>query len=555
MSRPRRPAAVVVRFLAGLASLSAFFYYYGHAQVLLYGDAVAHINIARRAFDSRTPGPLQLGTVWLPLPHLVIMPFVVSDAAWQSGLLASLPSMLAYVLAVLGVFRLLRDSLPASAGGAKARDMAAIFGAAVFGANPNLLYLQATAMTEALYLALFVWSVVYAGDCLRALSSDELEGAGKPLLHCCLCLAGAMLTRYDGWFSAGVIVFILLLVGARRLRALRTARSATQAFAAARLLKAMALAVLIVVAVPALWMTYNAVVFGNPLNFLNGPYSARGIAQRTSPGNFHHPGYHDLWVALLYYVKAVELNLANGWWEKIWLLAAAGGAFIGLRSLRMRPLVLLWVPVPFYVLSIAYGDVPIFVPQWWPQSYYNLRYGLELLPAVGVFSAIALYAALSSRNLTSRWTMVIAACAFIFAALSYAGIWRAQPICLQEAVVNSRTRVPFETELAAQLDRLPPSATILMYIGDHVGALQRAGIPLRRIIHEGNHGDWKHALAKTGLWEQALAQPERMADYAVAFDDDAVSHSAHEHHLTAVVVVETLGQPRATIYQTHPWPR
>ncbi len=30
-----------------------------------------------------------------------------------------------------------------------------------------------------------------------------------------------------------------------------------------------------------------------------------------------------------------------------------------------------------------------------------------------------------------------------------------------------------------------------MYLGDHVGALQRAAIPLSRTINEGNHRPWK----------------------------------------------------------------
>ncbi len=47
--------------------LFSFLFYFRHGDMLLYGDAVAHINIARRVFDSRTPGLLQLGTVWLPL--------------------------------------------------------------------------------------------------------------------------------------------------------------------------------------------------------------------------------------------------------------------------------------------------------------------------------------------------------------------------------------------------------------------------------------------------------------------------------------------------------
>ncbi|HEV8048202.1 MAG TPA: hypothetical protein VGP35_10740, partial [Terriglobales bacterium] len=79
-----RETALVAQFAACVAFIS-FAYYLQHSDLLLYGDAVAHINIARRVFDSRTPGLLQLGTVWLPLPHLLMLPFLISDAAWQSG--------------------------------------------------------------------------------------------------------------------------------------------------------------------------------------------------------------------------------------------------------------------------------------------------------------------------------------------------------------------------------------------------------------------------------------------------------------------------------------
>ena len=85
---------VEVRVLALLAvwvSVFSFLFYFRSGDVLLYGDAVAHINIARRVFDSKTPGLLQLGTVWLPLPHLLILPFVVSSALWQGGGGGSIP--------------------------------------------------------------------------------------------------------------------------------------------------------------------------------------------------------------------------------------------------------------------------------------------------------------------------------------------------------------------------------------------------------------------------------------------------------------------------------
>ncbi len=51
---------MLVVWLAALVSLASFFYCLRHGTVLLYGDAVAHINIARRVFDSRTPGLQQM---------------------------------------------------------------------------------------------------------------------------------------------------------------------------------------------------------------------------------------------------------------------------------------------------------------------------------------------------------------------------------------------------------------------------------------------------------------------------------------------------------------
>src|SRR5215467_8877722 len=78
-----RETALVAQFAACVSFIS-FVYYFQHGGLLLYGDAVAHINIARRVFDSRTPGLLQLSTVWLPLPPVLMIPFLVFDSAWQS---------------------------------------------------------------------------------------------------------------------------------------------------------------------------------------------------------------------------------------------------------------------------------------------------------------------------------------------------------------------------------------------------------------------------------------------------------------------------------------
>ena len=114
IASPNSPWDSEVRLLVWLAtcvSVMSFLAYFQRGDVLLYGDAVAHMNIARRVFDSKTPGLLQLGTVWLPLPHLLMIPFLLSHEMWQRGVGGSIPSMIAYVFGVVGIFRLVRGTL------------------------------------------------------------------------------------------------------------------------------------------------------------------------------------------------------------------------------------------------------------------------------------------------------------------------------------------------------------------------------------------------------------------------------------------------------------
>ena len=87
--------------LAALALLSAaaIAVFYSNGWLLYYGDAEAHLNIARRMVDSRTPGYDQVGTVWLPLLHWLMLPFVRVDALWVNGLAGAIPSAIAFLLA------------------------------------------------------------------------------------------------------------------------------------------------------------------------------------------------------------------------------------------------------------------------------------------------------------------------------------------------------------------------------------------------------------------------------------------------------------------------
>jgi len=533
-------------WLAIFVSVFSFLFYNRNGGVLLYGDAVAHINIARRVFDSKTPGLLQLGTVWLPLPHLLILPFIVSKQMWQSGSGGSIPSMAAYVLSVLGIFRLVRSALRREGVMDGVAQMGAWAAAIIYGANPNLIYMQATAMSESLYLALFTWAVVYFAEFVRGDAK-----ASRSLMKCGACLAAACGTRYDGWFLATLMVAGSVIAGSQLGK---ERKDGAPVLFDAGLRIALAKFILIAAAVPVLWLGYNAGVYRNPLEFANGPYSARAIEQKTATVN---PAKGNLWAATSYFMKAAELNVSEANWPgRLWLALALLGSLVAAFSGSGRVALWLWAPLPFYGLSVAYGSVPIFLPVWWPFSYYNVRYGLQVLPAFAVFGVLGIVFILQSAakigqldSSLTRWTSAAVLVSVLgLASASYGGIWRADPICYREAAVNSRGRVELDRQVSEWLKSFPADSTLLMYLGEHVSALEQAGIPLRRAINEGNHRTWKQPADPDGLWEHALADPAQYADYVIGFEGDPVWKAAKDRRLMELVEIHTTGQPSAVLF-------
>jgi uncharacterized membrane protein (Fun14 family) len=531
--------AARVAGLAVLVSLFSFLYYFQRGDLLLYGDAVAHINIARRVFDSQTPGLLQLGTVWLPLPHLLMIPLIFFNAMWQNGAGGSIPSMIAYVLGVVGVFRLVGGMLGADLRTQPAAGVGALAATFAYGANPNVIYMQATAMTESVYLALFIWVVVYFAEFIRSLPKKEdvdarqPQAAGTPLMRCAWCLAGAELTRYDGWFLAGVIGAAVVVIALRRWQNRELRR------AAVKFLVGIALA-------PVLWLAYNGVVYGNALAFANGSSSAKAIEQRVGAPN---PALHNAPVAAIYFLKSAQLNMANGNWGRFWLAAALVALAIGVWKLRAQsaPLLLLWVPLVFYALSIAYGSVPLHVYTWWPHVAFNQRYGLQLLPmfavSIGVLTASVFLFGAGGRHGGKLAAIVLA-----LVIVSYASVWKVGPQCFQEAMKNWESRHTLNSEVQRVVARLPRNSMFLMDLSEHVGVMEQAGIPLRQVVNSQNHRLWKRPPDPEGLWERALADPPRYVDFVIAFDGDAVDQGANRTNLTVLAEIHATGQPHARIY-------
>lgn len=442
----------VATCLALAALLSAAFLLFSDTRgyTLYYGDAAAHLNIARRLSDGRAPGYEQLGTVWLPLPHLLMAPLARYGSLWRSGLAGALPAALFFVLGTGFLYAAVRHATGSRA--------AAITAAALFAGNPNLLYLQSTPMTEPIFLGLLAAAIYFTvrGSAL---------GAGFALLL-------ATLTRYDGWFLLPFFALFFLL-----------ARSA----------KAAVLFLLLASLGPIYWLAHNQYIYSDALEFYHGPHSARAIQQRGLDRSYaRHPGDHDLRTAARYYRHAMELALGR---PLLW--AAAAGIALALVRKSTRPLALLALPVPFYVLSIHSGGTPLFLPDLYPHSYYNTRYALAALPACA--AAAGVLAGLLPRPALR----VMAAIALLTAGL---GGWLLHPsvqswVTWKESEANSRGRRQW-TEQAAEFfgHAWRPDDGIFTASGDVLAVYQAAGIPLRETLNDGYGPAYLPALQRPDLF-------------------------------------------------------
>lgn len=195
MKHIRLELTLVLVLLAAISGLATA--YVSHSGwTLYYGDAEAHLDIARRMVDSRKPGYDQIGTVWLPLPHLMMLPFVANNQLWRSGLAGAIPSSACFICAGAFLFAAVRRATHSSA--------AAFASAGLLAFNPNLLYLQSTPMTETVVLAGLMALLYFTVLFRETQSLSAVAGAG-------IASIAASLGRYEGWFVIPFVAFYFLI--------------------------------------------------------------------------------------------------------------------------------------------------------------------------------------------------------------------------------------------------------------------------------------------------------------------------------------------------------
>ena len=611
-------------FVAGvLLALVALSVCYRHGYTLLYGDAVAHLGNARRILDSNYPGLSQLGGVWLPLPHLLMLPFVMNMDMWRSGLAAAPMSMVSSAASVVGVWRLSRRMM---------RLRWALVATCFYGLNPNLLYSATTALTEPLFLALFMWSVVGAVEGVAALRVGNAALAGRRMVFAGLMVLGEVFTRYDGWVM-GALVWC----------ALAWAMWRCDAGVRRRVMPWFGVFTVLCVAGPLLWFWYNAHFDGDWLDFMRGPYSAKAIERKTSHGAGHYPGWHNPVVALGYYARAAQICAAvwelgfavmaaaiwGAWvsWRRSHLSAGRAMAKLGRQRMtgggwerweRAEGLtLLLWAPLPFYGYSVAFGSVPIFVPQLAPHAFYNARYGMELLPALCVYLALAaecvegwLWSQPVSESLGLRDPAIEGARGLEEPRIptsqkrevGHPGSWRLiaarfwQPLAMVGCVLNSVLMMAgFGSAGFLRGEAAHQRLLLEAYRGGYVPAARRWSYPVvlqEGLVNAATRVPFEQSLARSleeipvdqpvlmsvtahvgavqdagrtlksivsegdeKAWEAALADPAHHAAYVIAMEGDPVAKAVAEHPagLAETEVIRSSGQPLTRVYQSSVW--
>ncbi|HJT86850.1 MAG TPA: glycosyltransferase family 39 protein [Bryobacteraceae bacterium] len=456
--KSRRPFALAACLaLLGAWSAAAVWFFSERGWLLYYGDAEAHLNIARRLIDSQTPGYDQLGTVWLPLPHVLMLPLVRDDAWWRNGLAGAVPSAICFVVAGMFLFAAVRrvfDSTPAAAAAT-----------ALFALNPNLMYLQSIPMTELAFFACLLALLYFTLRFRVTQGWGSVAGAG---VACCL----GTLTRYEAWFLIPFVSLYFLIAAKRN-----------------RLAAAVTFSVLAGLG-PLYWLAHNWWLTGDALAFYRGPYSAR-----TIQGSTPYPGRENWWLAAKYFLTAVRLCAGS---PLAWIGALGVLGLIAGRT--FWPALLLALPGIFYLWSMHSGATPIFVPDLWPHSYYNTRYGLAALPLLAV-AAGGLLRVLPERARRLAGVLLVAGGAAYWAVSPGPENW----ITWKESQVNSESRRQWAREAADYLGpRFRPGSGLITSFGDMTAIYRQLGIPLRQTFTQDNGIPWDATVTRPDLllWQE-----------------------------------------------------
>jgi Glycosyl transferase family 2 len=454
VTHPRDVVCAALTGAAAVASVVAYLVFSAQHVLLAYPEAVRGLLIARRLSEGLPLGPA-LGSVWLPLWHVLAAATAWNDTWYYAGLSGSVLSMVAYVVAT----RYLYLTAVALTGNRPAGVTAAV----VFAANPNVLYLQSTPSDGLLLMAcaaavayhLTLWCQHGSYRQLAAAAAAALLASLTSYLGWALLLAAAVIVWYAAWTrEAG-------LPGSDRLRH--------------------AEAHLVFYGLPALtgvagWLAWNTARAGNPLHFLNGASVAGSQA----------PAARGLGGALITAARAI----ADGVGTPVLALAVVGLCYY-LATTRLRPQTVaplaLLVFVPFTAYAAHLGASP-------GVAAASVAVALPAALFSG-YIAVAVQHLAGAQRRASRQTTGYALLGIVVAAVLALTFFVGSGVLREAKAADGSAAAQADARAGAWLGAHYRGGLILMQSAGNEPVLFDSRVPLGQIVDEDSSGQWQRALA------------------------------------------------------------
>jgi len=466
-----RRATLILFIILSIISIGSFIYYYMNGLGVAYNDARSHLDIGRRVVENLKPGFAQLGSVWLPLPHLLMTATIWNDFMWHSGLAGALASMASFVGTGLLIYQFLKK-LGADLFGR-------LIGVFVFALNINILYMQSTAMTE----LLLIGTMTAAAYELLLWHKEETIFR---LVKAAFWVMLSTLIRYDGWFLFLFAIGLIFLHTIRKY-GYKTAEGVLVLFAT---LGGFGIF---------LWLLWNQMIFKDALYFIFGPYSASAQQDQLAAAGIlatkHNLAFSlkTYWYALVYNASLFTV-----------LLSIAGGFLFWTdkriqSSVRIATIAIL-VPFFFNITALYLGQSVLFVQGLSGNTWFNVRYGLMMMPIIAIFTGYLLY-----RAKQLRWVLL-----GLILFVSFFTFVNNDAVTIDDARVGASGKNVSEVSGWLRNNVPGKDGYVLISVASHDAIVFSSGLPMSKFIHEG-----------TGqYWDLATAHPERWVRWMIMRTND-----------------------------------
>lgn len=484
---------ILVIFLF-LVSFFSFLYFFENEMHLASGDAVSRMNISRKIVDNLTPGLAQLGNVWLPLPQLLMLPFLSNYFLWQTGIGGAIVSMSAYVVAGLFIYKaakLLTNS-----------TISGLVAVGVFSLNINVIYLQTTAMSEMLFLCFLAAAIYYFSKWIKF--EDKMH-----LIPAAICVSCLTLIRYEALailLSSIPMVFAYTYLRSRKYH---KAESNTIMYSVLACLGF------------GLWTIYLAAIFGDPLywkNYYAGAQVSQEGAEQIKTFVFQLSYVQAFWK---YFTAVVWMNG----------LIPTAIALIGIpilffksvkeKSFYFLPVLLSLSVFAFMTLTLK-RNTPINQPELSMLNFmspstsvfneFNIRYGILMLPMIALLCSYFF----NIRFIVTKILIILLMFVQFYTYFSpdFTVIYQ-YPIRINGGFEQKK---PEKDGIVAWIQQNYDDGLIMISAQKHDPQMFRIGLDYKYYIHEGTGRYWKESIIhpqKYAKW--IVMDPTNQGDQVTKF--------------------------------------